>query len=940
MGQIVKTKKKGRPSKADLAARRNNAAVELPETAQERELRRSGRRRNVRYAFDIDDYLDDDEYFIEDIDGDERRREKKLKLLLKLQSDEAGGGGGGAESTPRRQRPATSASSDDEERKPSKKRKINNNDDERDEEEEENDEEIENGNGNEIENENDDDEARGRNEESKGVDSAPGTPSEPHSGIPLRDKKTLELILDKLQKKDIYGVYAEPVDPEELPDYHEVIEHPMDFATVRNKLGNGSYTTLEQFESDIFLLCSNAMQYNSSDTIYHKQARNIQELATKKFEKLRINYDRSEKDVKVEQKTKYGSVVRKQIKKPIVQMFQETVGSDFSSGATLAAAGDNHFLNNTSLAGVSEKPYGVDGLAEGNSSLNDQNVEKAEESLSVKGPLSRFGRKSTVPDENRRASYNIATQPVSNTESIFSTFEDESKHLVTVGLYSDHGYARSLARFAATLGPVAWRVASQKIEQALPPGFKFGRGWVGEYEPLPTPVLVLENHTVKEPPFFSKSVHKFGAQKNEKTSEDTIAAKDKPLSRPMLEGKSPYLGSTSGKPTESGLNILIPSKEQSPREVNLEGRPSFLSSSGKKPPICASPRYQQPDLQSRNFTEPDKKMHFKTEPDKRNNFKTEPNKNLQKQVELNCPPSANQRNSEIIRKSHVTSTSEIPGSRSTGASPRNPFSAGSGSFKQPVMNGNAVGGLPNGRSVNNNSDTTSVAHLTADSVPTVRKAAGFFHREQEQGLSDPVQLMRMLAGKAQNQQNSLSQSQTDASPISPVTPSSRKDDSGNAAAAAARAWMSVGAAGGFRQGVETTSMQNSHISADSLYNSSRHVQQQASRVRSELPASAMHFQAEKNSTPLHAFVPHPARVGSEAQFQNQPMIFRQSVPADLSRFQVQSPWQSFNQPAQPRQKQDSLPPDLNISFQSSGSPGRPSSTVLVDSQQPDLALQL
>ncbi|PHT43951.1 hypothetical protein CQW23_17976 [Capsicum baccatum] len=939
MGQIVKTKKKGRPSKADLA--RRNAAVEKTESAKkEKELRRSGRRRNVRYMFDIDDYLDDDEYFLDD-DEDERGKEKKLKLLLKLQNDE----GGAAESTPSRNRrgPATSASSDDDDgdvRKHTKKRKINRDEDEEDDEE--NDDEIENEN--EIEN---DDEARGRNEEGKDVDSAPGTPPERHSGIsPLPDKKTLELILDKLQKKDIYGVYADPVDPEELPDYHEVIENPMDFATVRNKLGTGAYATLEQFESDICLICSNAMQYNSSDTIYHKQARNIQELATKKFEKLRINYDRSDKDVKVEQKTKYGSVVRKQIKKPVAQMFQETVGSDFSSGATLAVAGDNHHLNNTSVTGVSEKPYGVDGSAEGNSSLNDQNVDKAEESLSGKGPLSRFGRKPTVPDDNRRASYNISTQPGCSRESIFSTFEDESKHLVTVGLYSDHAYARSLARFAATLGPVAWRVASQKIEQALPPGFKFGQGWVGEYEPLPTPVLVLENYTLKEPPFFSKSVQKFGAQKNEKTSEDAIARKD---TQPMLEGKSPYLGSTSGKPMESGLNILIPMKEQSPREVNREGRPSFLSSSGKKPPVCAtaSPRYQHPDLQSRNFTEPDRKGHFKSEPDKKIHFKsepekkislkTEPDKKLQKQVELNSPPSANQRNSEVTKKSKITSTSEIPGSRSTGASPRNPFSAGS--FKQPAVNGNAVGGLPNGRALNNKPDIAPAAHLTADSIPAMRKVAGFFHQEQEQGLSDPVQLMRMLAEKAQSQQNSLNQSLTDASTNSPVTPSVRKDDSGNAAAAAARAWMSVGAAG-FRPGVETASLLNCHISADSLYNPSRNVQQQTSRVRGEHPASAMHFQAEKSSTPLHAFVPHPVRVGSEAQFQNAPLIFRQSIPADLSRFQVQSAWQNFNQPAQPRQKQDSLPPDLNISFQSSGSPGRPSSTVLVDSQQPDLALQL
>jgi bromodomain-containing protein 7/9 len=34
----------------------------------------------------------------------------------------------------------------------------------------------------------------------------------------------------------------------QLPDYHELIEHPMDFATIREKLLNDSYTILEQFE--------------------------------------------------------------------------------------------------------------------------------------------------------------------------------------------------------------------------------------------------------------------------------------------------------------------------------------------------------------------------------------------------------------------------------------------------------------------------------------------------------------------------------------------------------------------------------------------------------------------------------------------------------------------------------------------------------------------
>lgn len=45
---------------------------------------------------------------------------------------------------------------------------------------------------------------------------------------------------------------------------------------------------------------------------------------------------------------------------------------------------------------------------------------------------------------------------------------------------SEYGYARSLARYAANLGPVAWRLANRRIETVLPTGTEFGPGWVGE----------------------------------------------------------------------------------------------------------------------------------------------------------------------------------------------------------------------------------------------------------------------------------------------------------------------------------------------------------------------------------------------------------------------------------------------------------------------------
>lgn len=50
-----------------------------------------------------------------------------------------------------------------------------------------------------------------------------------------------------------------------------------------------------------------------------------------------------------------------------------------------------------------------------------------------------------------------------------------------MGLQEALAYARSLARYAANLGPVAWKMASKKIEAVLPAGVQYGPGWVGDH---------------------------------------------------------------------------------------------------------------------------------------------------------------------------------------------------------------------------------------------------------------------------------------------------------------------------------------------------------------------------------------------------------------------------------------------------------------------------
>lgn len=899
MVQIVKRKKKGRPSKADLA-RRSSDSPPVKSSESERQLRRSGRRRNVRYTFDFDDYIDEDfDYYDDDDEND--RRDKKLMMLLKLQSC-------GAESSP----PSSTrrVSPDSSEGKASKKRKIDDADDD-DVDEEDDDNDIDSC---DDDDDNNNDEVKSEEKvEAKEMDSVPGTPVDCSSGLPLPDKKTLELILDKLQKKDIYGVYAEPVDPEELPDYHEVIKNPMDFSTVRKKLGSDKYVTFEQFEHDVFLICENAMQYNSSDTIYFKQAFSIQELARRKFQRLRNELDYPEKELKVEEKITSNSFPKKQIKKPISRTLQEPVGSDFSSGATLAMAGDVVNGSNLPQAVVCEKPNSVDKIIEGNVPSVDNIMDRGEELVSGKGLLSRPVRKASVLDENRRATYNLSIPSATASESIFTTFEGESKQLIPVGVNADHSYAWSLARFAATLGSVAWKVASQRIEQALPEGFKYGRGWVGEYEPLPTPVLMLGNRTLNE------SVPQRFPCTSEMTQEcravrAPLSGKEAPVAGSISAGP-PLCGLPEARPINSCSSMRVSVKEEPLRVTSLDGKSSFVSSPRTRHTDHRA-TYQQQNMQSRNFAEPEKKAS--------------------NHVGLSSPLLANHRLADAAAGKQIYRGLETPDAKSAETVSLNRSTLQSAVSKQQNVNEGFAGRVPNGQARTSVLDGR-MATSTSNNPKQMGGTETYFPHSQEQGLSDPVELMRMLTEKDQRQ-HSLNHSPNDLRSTVSSSPLVKREDSSNAAAAAARAWMSIGA-GGFKPAAENTNAHKVQLSADPLYNARDH-QPHLSRFRGEYPATAIQFHPDKSNFPVHAFVPQPVRVSNEGQFQHQPMVFPQLVSPDLSRFQMQAPWRGPNPQSQPRQKQDSLPPDLNIGYQSSGSPARQSSGVLVDAQQPDLALQL
>lgn len=374
-----------------------------------------------------------------------------------------------------------------------------------------------------------------------------------------------------------------------------------------------------------------------------------------------------------------------------------------------------------------------------------------------------------------------------------------------------------------------------------------------------------------------------------------------------------------GKPSDTPLpkkeHSLAPSTEVNglARGSTLDGKSPFFRATTPNPGL--SPQQPQQNLQTKNFTEGEK---------------------VKKQVELNSLPSPKQNKVDLGVEKQLPANPNLTASRSRDMSSVNLNLVQSAPYKLPGVNGVVTGGLPNGK-FPSNCLNNPLAALSPSSLPSQTAPIATSHG-QDLHPSKPVQLMRMMSERAPKQENSSNQSSSDSPPALSSVPTAIRDDSNNAAAVASRAWMSIGA-GGFKQ-VRDNSTPKSQISADSLYNPAREFHPQMTRAWGEFRAGGNQLQSEKSNFPMQAFVPQATLVPNEQQLPNRSMIYPQLVQADMSKFQLQSTWRALSPHNQPRKKQEMLPPDLNIGFQSPGSPVKQSSSVLVDSQQPDLALQL
>uniref|UniRef100_A0A803VQB5 Bromodomain containing 7 n=1 Tax=Ficedula albicollis TaxID=59894 RepID=A0A803VQB5_FICAL len=88
-------------------------------------------------------------------------------------------------------------------------------------------------------------------------------------------QEALNQLMRQLQRKDPSSFFSFPVTDFIAPGYSMIIKNPMDFSTMKEKIKNNGYQSIEELKDNFKLMCNNAMIYNKPDTIYYKAAKKL-----------------------------------------------------------------------------------------------------------------------------------------------------------------------------------------------------------------------------------------------------------------------------------------------------------------------------------------------------------------------------------------------------------------------------------------------------------------------------------------------------------------------------------------------------------------------------------------------------------------------------------------------------------------------------------------
>lgn len=94
----------------------------------------------------------------------------------------------------------------------------------------------------------------------------------------------LEQIRSTVEMRESAGPFLKPVSRKDYPQYYEIISHPMDLATIKDKISKYEYRTAQGMLKDFELMKSNAIKFNGLNTLLAAEAIEIYNVVNRLLE--------------------------------------------------------------------------------------------------------------------------------------------------------------------------------------------------------------------------------------------------------------------------------------------------------------------------------------------------------------------------------------------------------------------------------------------------------------------------------------------------------------------------------------------------------------------------------------------------------------------------------------------------------------------------------
>ncbi|CAF0747001.1 unnamed protein product [Didymodactylos carnosus] len=189
--------------------------------------------------------------------------------------------------------------------------------------------------------------------------------NEPINPKLLKQMKVLLEIVIKYKDNEDNRILSRPFmrlpTQKELPEYYEMIKHPVDFNKIKKKLGEYRYRALDELERDVMLLCKNAQEFNIENSPIYEDSIILQSVFTNARERLEKGEipissdteDESDDDEPLKKRVKKETTVKKKHQhQPQQQQQQQRSGSGRRKNRVMSDEEDiDEAITNQSIGG-------------------------------------------------------------------------------------------------------------------------------------------------------------------------------------------------------------------------------------------------------------------------------------------------------------------------------------------------------------------------------------------------------------------------------------------------------------------------------------------------------------------------------------------------------------------------------------------------------------